>query len=127
MGTSLKEEVHEDVIVLSVEGNLVAGPDVVVLHECIKKWVADGIVRVVVDFSQVSWFGSSMLGVLAASYTTFQNAGGGVRLIGVSEKVAQIMAVTRLSDVFETLPTLPTLPTLEDALSSLRARESMGT
>ncbi|MBT3601606.1 MAG: STAS domain-containing protein [Candidatus Latescibacteria bacterium] len=114
MSTSIREEIYDDVAVLVVIGNLVAGPDVVVLHDHVKKLVGNGVIRVVVDFSAVSWFGSAMLGVLAASYSTIVTAGGGVRLIGVTAKVAQIMDVTRLSDVFETLPTL------DVAMASLR-------
>jgi len=120
MSTTIREEIYDDVAVLVVIGNLVAGPDVAVLHDHVKKLVGSGVVRVVVDFSAVSWFGSAMLGVLAASYTTVQNAGGGVRLIGVTEKVAQIMDVTRLSDVFEILPTL------DDAMISLRGCDPVG-
>lgn len=119
MSIGLQEEIFEDVVIFSVEGKLVVGPEVVVLHDRIKNMVGNGVVRVVVDFSNVSWFGSAMLGVLAASYTTLQTAGGGIRIVGASQKVKEIMDVTRLSDVFETMSNI------EEAVASLRSCISM--
>lgn len=102
MATELETQIEDGVAVITVSGDLVVGPDVGILHQHVKTLVGDDVVEVVIDFSSVNWFGSAMLGVLAACYTTLQNVGGHMRLTGVSDKVKQILEVTRLGNVFDT-------------------------
>ena len=65
--------------------------------------IEDGLTSVVVDFSEVNWFGSAMLGVLIASLTTLCNAGGDLRLTGITRKIDSILMVTQLARIFQTL------------------------
>ena len=99
----IEEEIRNDVAILTVTGALMSGPDVAPFHEHIKRLVKDGITRVVVDFSKVKWFGSAMLGVMIASLTTLRNAGGDMRLTGITEKIDSILMVTQLAGIFRTL------------------------
>jgi anti-sigma B factor antagonist len=103
---NIKEEIREDVAVLTVTGALMSGPEVAPFQEHIKKLIRDGIKYVVVDFSSVKWFGSSMLGVLTASLTTLRNEGGDLRLTGVTKKIESILMVTRLASIFRTIETV---------------------
>lgn len=102
----ISEEIRDDVAVLSVTGELMSGPEVASFHDHIKKLTNGGIKNVVVDFSKVKWFGSSMLGVLIASLTTLRNAGGDLRLTGISEKIDSILMVTQLAGIFRALETV---------------------
>ena len=102
----IKEEIREDVAVLSVSGPLMSGPDVAPFHDHIKRLAMDGVTRVVVDFSRVKWFGSAMLGVLTASLSTLRKEGGDLRLTGIVRKIQSIMMVTRLAGIFRTLDTV---------------------
>lgn len=115
MGAVLQEQIRDQVAVLALGGRLASGPDVAGIHDRIRDLARSQVVHIVVDFSDVEWFGSAMLGVLAASYTTLQNAGGGICLCGVSEKIRAIMAVARLTDVFRTCDTV------DDAMASFAA------
>ena len=101
-------DIRDDVAVLTMSGRLMNGPDVAPFHEKIKALAEEGIVNVVVDFSKVRWFGSAMLGVMTASYTTLRNAGGELRLTGVldNRKIHGILVVTRLNSIFRTLETV---------------------
>ena len=99
----IDEEIRNDVAVLKVSGPLMSGPDVTPFHDHIKNLIKDGISRIVVDFSKVKWFGSAMLGVLIASLTTVRNAGGDLRLTGITEKIDSILMVTQLAGIFRTL------------------------
>jgi len=99
----VKEDIREDVAVLTVTGALMSGPDVAEFHDHIKRLVKDGIVNVVADFSKVKWFGSAMLGVMTASLTSLRNEGGDLRLTGITKKIESIMMVTRLAGIFRTL------------------------
>jgi anti-sigma B factor antagonist len=102
----ITEDIREDVAVLTVTGALMSGPEVAGFHDHIKKLIKDGIKNVVVDFSKVKWFGSSMLGVMTASLTTARNEGGDLRLTGITKKIESILMVTQLAGIFRTLDTV---------------------
>ena len=92
-----------EVAVLKINGALMSGAELAPFHEQIKVLIEDGITSVVVDFSEVKWFGSAMLGVLIASLTTLRNAGGDLRLTGITRKIHSILMVTQLAGIFQTL------------------------
>ena len=102
----ISEEIREDVAVLTVTGALMSGPEVAEFHDHVKRLVKDGICRMVVDFSKVKWFGSSMLGVMTASLTTVRHEGGDMRLTGITRKIESILMVTQLAGIFRTLDTV---------------------
>jgi len=102
----IKETIRNDVVILTITGNLMSGPDVAPFHDHIKRLVNDNLVRVIVDFSSVKWFGSSMLGVLTASLTTLRSAGGDLRLTGITKKIESILMVTQLAHIFRTVETV---------------------
>ncbi len=87
---------------LALSGSMMSGPEVAPLLDEVKTLVAEGVANVVVDLSEVQWFGSSMLGVLSASLMSVQKAEGQFRLSGMTPKVQSIMRVTRLAAVFQT-------------------------
>lgn len=66
--------------------------------------VESGATRLVVDLSRLSFVDSSGLGALVAALKLARNAGGDVRLCGVSDQVRSIFELTRLTRVFETHP-----------------------
>ena len=102
----IKEQIRDDVVVLTISGPLMGGPEVAPFHDYVKKLVANGICHVVVDFSKVKWFGSAMLGVLTASLSTVRNAGGDIRLVGITKKIESIMVVTHLAGIFRAIETV---------------------
>ena len=106
MKTTIEEQVQGQVVVLVPKGRLISGPDVADIHDRVRELVQSGSLQVVVDFSNVDWFGSAMLGILAACYTTLKNAGGGLCLCGLSEKSHAVLAVARLNEVFEQCETV---------------------
>lgn len=113
MNIRIGEEIEGDVAILTVSGRtLMSGPDVVDLHNHVRRLVKDGITKAVVDLSGVRWAGSSLLGVLAASLTTMRNAEGDLRICGLSGKMRSLFLVTELHRLFQTFETR------EEAVSS---------
>ena len=102
----IDEQIRGDVAVLTMSGTLMNGPGVGPFHDHVRRLVKDGICKVVVDFSKVKWFGSAMLGVLIASLTTLRNAGGDLRLTGITEKIDSILMVTQLAGIFRAADTV---------------------
>ncbi len=101
----IKEEIKGDVVVLTVNGNLMGGPESQELHEKVKSVLADGLRKIVIDIKGVKWLNSSGLGVLMACLTSVKEAGGQLKLASVAEKVQSILMITKLVDIFETYET----------------------
>ncbi len=99
----VKIDIRDHVAVLTVSGTLMSGPTVVPFQHYVEEVMADGITNVVVDFSRVKWFGSTMLGVLAVSLEMLRNAGGDLRLAGIANRMESLMMVGKLSSHFRTL------------------------
>ncbi|RMF55852.1 MAG: anti-sigma factor antagonist [Calditrichaeota bacterium] len=98
----IKEKMHGDVAVLTVSGNLMGGPESTQLHEKVKSLIADGFNKVVIDIKGVKWINSSGLGILMACMSSLKNAGGGLKLASVTDKVQSILMMTKLIEIFET-------------------------
>jgi anti-sigma B factor antagonist len=102
----IKEEIQENVAILTLQGTLMSGPEVGSFHEHVKRLISDGITNVAVDFSHIKWFGSSMLGVMIAALASVKKEGGDIRLTGVTRKIESILMVTTLASHFRTLDTV---------------------
>lgn len=80
------------------------------LREVLTKAVADGTPRIVVDLSDTTFVDSSGLGALVGGLKTARQAGGDLRLAGVSDQVMTVLALTSLNRV------LRPFPSVEDAV-----------
>ena len=114
----IREDIHDGVAVLAVTGRLSSGPEVAEFQDHIKKLAQRDLYNVVVDFSDVQWFGSAMLGVMTASLAILRKGGGDMRLTGVTSKIESILKVTRLTDVFKALSSV------EQAVASFEAKSA---
>lgn len=97
----IKEKVEKNVVVLTIAGNMMGGPETAVLHEKVKSLIGDGMKRVVVDLSKVKWMNSSGLGALMSCWGSLSKADGDLRLAGATEKVKSLLIVTQLLQFFE--------------------------
>lgn len=97
----VSDRFQDGTVVVSVSGDPVANPDVTSLRNKITNLVDSGARTVVVDFSHVNRVGAAMLGELAAGLKTTRNAGGDLRLSGVSHRIRKALEVTRLSRFFK--------------------------
>ena len=96
-----KENQQGDVMVLSITGKMMGGPDTQEVHNRIKTYVAKGIKKIVINFESVKWLSSSGIGTLVACLNTVQREGGQLRLANLSGKDEGLFLVTNLIKVFE--------------------------
>ena len=102
------------VTVISLEGNLMGGPDGTALNGKLHELVEAGKNRVVLDLSGVHFMNSSGLGLLIGGASTLKNAGGALKIAGASGKILALIKITKLGSVFEMHPTV------EDAAASFK-------
>ena len=91
--------------VLRLEGrlNMVSAPR---LKSAIDQAVDGGSPRVVVDLTAVSFMDSSGLGALIAGLKKARQSSGDLRITGVNQQVATVLALTNLDRVLRAHPSV---------------------
>ncbi len=92
---------HDGTVVVSLSGDTISRMDAAPLRRKISNLANSGARTVVVDLSHVNHLGAAMLGELASGLKTTRNAGGDLRLSGVSRRIRKVLSVTGLSRFFK--------------------------
>lgn len=100
---SLKIETREvaHVIILDVRGRIVLGDEIGELRDAVRNLVAEGKKKIILNLAEVDYIDSSGVGELVGSYTTVRNAGGELKLLNLTQKVQDVLHVTKLYTVFD--------------------------
>ena len=91
-----------DVTVLDCWGQITLGDGSETLRKTIKHLVENGRTRVLLHLGGVCHVDSSGLGSLVAVYTGLQKCGGDLKLVQLSERLEDLMVMTKLLTVFDT-------------------------
>jgi anti-sigma B factor antagonist len=91
----------DGILVVQGNGRIVFGEESSLLRDEIKKAIADGNKRIVLNLGEVSYIDSGGLGTLVALHTTAHNAGGTIKLASLTRRVGDLLQVTKLATVFE--------------------------
>ena len=98
---TVESKVINDVIILDINGNLIGSRETDECHMKVKGLIAEGYKHVILNLSNVKRINSLGLGMLMACYSLYHNAGGKMKIAGVTEKVNSILVVTNLITIFE--------------------------
>jgi anti-sigma B factor antagonist len=90
----------DGVMVVDCGGRLVFGEESASLRDTIKKLLAQSP-KVVLNLHDVTNIDSGGLGTLVSLYTTARNAGGAVKLARLSQRVGDLLQLTKLLTIFE--------------------------
>lgn len=113
----LKENIVEGVVVLSVGGKMMGGPEQEECHSRIKELLEDNMKWIVLDIGKVEWLNSSGLGLLMSCYTSCRNSGGDMVIARPARKVNSLFMLTQVVKVFDTFETT------EEAIESMMKRK----
>lgn len=91
----------DGVTILDCGGRIVFGDESALLRDTVKKLIGENS-RIVLNLAGISYIDSGGLGTLVALYTTARNAGGAVKLANLTQRVGDLLQVTKLVTVFET-------------------------
>lgn len=89
------------VVVLDLAGRLVAGDGDGRLKDKINSLVLQGRLRILLNLAAVSYIDSNGLGELVASHTTVTRRGGQIKLVNLTKRVQDLLAICRLLTVFD--------------------------
>ena len=98
----IKERVVGGVSILDLSGKIVLGEGDIQLKERIKDLLGDGQKRILLNLADVNYIDSAGLGTLIGAYTTVKREGGSLKLVNLTKRIQDLLAITKLITVFET-------------------------
>jgi anti-sigma B factor antagonist len=96
----LSNRVQEGVAVVDCDGRIIFGEESASLRDAVKDLIARNK-QIVLNLGGVNYIDSGGLGTLVSLYTTARNAGGSLRLASLTQRVGDLLQVTKLLTVFE--------------------------
>jgi len=102
----------DGIVILKLAGKLVGGPDASQVNDKLHSLLEEGKNKIVLDLSDVEWMNSSGLGILISALSNIRNAGGELRIAQVTDKLKNILTITKLINV------LTPYDTIDQALES---------
>lgn len=94
------------VVIISLVGKIMGGPEAGQINDQINNYIDQGKKRIVIDLQKVEWMNSSGLGILIGAIQTLKNNDGALCLIHVSDRIRELLKITKLINVFEIKPDL---------------------
>ncbi len=101
MPLTIDTRVVNHVTILDVDGRIVLGDEIHTLRDAVRSLIKDGTKKIILNLAAVDYIDSSGVGELVGSFTTVRNAGGELKLLNLTQKVHDILNVTKLYTVFD--------------------------
>ncbi len=92
---------QDDVVVLSLSGKIMGGPEASEINGKINQLIDDGKLKILINLKEVEWMNSSGLGILIDAVTVLKNNNGALRLVNVSDRIKNLLKITKLDTVFD--------------------------
>ena len=91
-----------DVVVLDLHGKILIGEGDDALREAVNRLSDSGKTKILLNLADVPYVDSAGLGEIVRCYTTVSKKGGKLKLLNLTAKIRDLLAITKLLTVFET-------------------------
>jgi anti-sigma B factor antagonist len=90
-----------DIKVLDCSGKITLGEGTMSIRNAVLDVLEKGAKKVVLNLAEISYIDSSGVGELVSSFTTAVNRGGTLKLLRLTNKLRELLTITKLLTVFE--------------------------
>jgi len=90
-----------DVTILDLSGEVRIGDSSVALRDSIRNLADQAKTKVLLNLAGVKYIDSTGIGELIASYTTVKRQGGQLKLLKLTDRVQNLLVITKLLTVFD--------------------------
>ena len=101
--------IHErevgDVTIIDVNGRMTLGEGQELLRDKVNSLIQQGRKKLVINLAEVPYIDSAGLGEIVRTYTTVSRQGGALKLLSLTKRIQDLLAITKLLTVFETFDT----------------------
>ena len=101
------ERLVGDVVILELQGKILIGEGDDQLREAVTKLADSGKTKILLNLAEVPYVDSAGLGEVVRCYTTVSRKGGKLKLLNLTKKIQDLLAITKLLTVFETYESEP--------------------
>ncbi|RMG55746.1 MAG: anti-sigma factor antagonist [Acidobacteria bacterium] len=98
---TITERTIDDVTILDLDGSIRLGDEESRLRETIKGLLDAGRNKILLNMEKVDYIDSSGIGALVYSFTTVRRHGGQLKLMKLSDRVQDVLTLTKLLSVFD--------------------------
>ena len=96
----IENRVVGDVQILDCSGKITLGEGTMAIRNTVRELLKSGHKKIILNLSDVNYIDSSGIGELVSSYTTVTNQGGSLKLLNLTKKIHELLAITKLLTVF---------------------------
>jgi anti-sigma B factor antagonist len=97
----IRERQAGDVVVLDMSGKITIGEGSVALRSAIRRLLEEGKKKILLNLAGVGYIDSSGIGELVSSYTAINKEQGQLKLLNLTQKLQDLLAITKLLTVFD--------------------------
>jgi anti-sigma B factor antagonist len=90
-----------DVHILDCSGKITLGEGTMAIRNTVREVLKKGSKKIVLNLADINYIDSSGIGELVSSYTTVANQGGQLKLLNLTKKIHELLAITKLLTVFQ--------------------------
>ena len=94
-----------DVTIIDLSGKLTLGEGDELLRDKVNSLVQQGQKKLVLNLAGVPYIDSAGLGEIVRTYTTVSRQGGALKLLSLTKRIQDLLAITKLLTIFETFDT----------------------
>ena len=98
---NITERQAGDITVLDMNGKVTLGEGSVALRTTIRRLLGEGKKNILLNLGQVGYVDSSGIGELVSSFTSVNKEGGKLKLLNLTQKIQDLLAITKLLTVFD--------------------------
>ena len=101
MSMKISSRQVDGVTIMDCSGRITLGEGSVMLRDNVRELLAKGQKKIVLNLADVNYIDSSGIGELVSAFTTAKNQGGELKLLNLTNKVHDLLQITKLYTVFD--------------------------
>jgi anti-sigma B factor antagonist len=87
--------------IVDMSGRITLGEGSAMLREMVRDILGKGQKKIILNLADVNYIDSSGIGELVSGFTTVKNQGGELKLLHLTNKVRDLLQITKLYTVFD--------------------------
>ena len=103
----IEERANGGVMILDLKGKLTIREGDELLKDKVNSLIQQGHQKLLLNFEGVPYADSAGLGEIVRTYTTVSRQGGKLKLLNLTKRIEDLLAITKLLTVFETFESEP--------------------
>ncbi|MEO6589278.1 MAG: STAS domain-containing protein [Pyrinomonadaceae bacterium] len=98
---NIAERQAGDVTILDLSGKITIGEGSVALRNTIRRLLGEGKNKILLNLGSIGYVDSSGIGELVSSFTAVNKESGQLKLLKLTQKIQDLLAITKLLTVFD--------------------------